>query len=149
MLQAFAAAGIGCPEWIAEGEDQNGRAFLLVRELEEVSDLRLHLRERLATHPRARRRFALRLGSALARLHQAGFDHPDLYAKHILVDRDGQGIHFLDLQRSRRRQRVPWGQRWTDLPGGVRGMLRYGKLTFAARENVRPGPEAEVVVGRE
>ena len=115
MLKAFAAAGIGCPEWIAEGEDQNGRAFLLVRELEEVSDLRLHLRERLATHPRARRRFALRLGSALARLHQAGFDHPDLYAKHILVDRDGQGIHFLDLQRSRRRQRVPWGQRWTDL----------------------------------
>jgi tRNA(Ile)-lysidine synthase len=67
------------------------------------------------------------------------------------------------------------GQRWATLPGGVRAMLRYGKLTFAVKErdapqtsvadpgsrpvrrkagqdrrNERPGPdEAEVMVGRE
>lgn len=53
------------------------------------------------------------------------------------------------------------GQRWTDLPGGVRGMRQYGKLIFtvscrdaghasAGPGNAEPGPgEAEVMVGRE
>jgi tRNA(Ile)-lysidine synthase len=43
------------------------------------------------------------------------------------------------------------GQRWTDLPGGVRGSRRYGKLIFTVScPNTRPQPdEAEVVVGRE
>jgi tRNA A-37 threonylcarbamoyl transferase component Bud32 len=115
MLQAFARAGIGCPEWIAAGEDEQGRAFLLLRELAEASDLRIHLRDHLQAHPRARRRFALRLGGALAQLHEAGFDHPDLYSKHILISHDGAAIYFLDLQRCRRRRSVPWRQRWRDL----------------------------------
>src|SRR5260370_4792460 len=79
MLQAFARAGIGCPEWIAAGEDEQGRAFLLLRELAEASDLRIHLRDHLQAHLRARRRFALRLGGALAPLHEAGFAPPDPY----------------------------------------------------------------------
>ncbi|HEV3447164.1 MAG TPA: lipopolysaccharide kinase InaA family protein [Gemmataceae bacterium] len=115
MLQAFARARIGCPEWIAAGEDEQGRSFLLLRELAEVSDLRVHLRDHLRAHPRARRRFALRLGGALAQLHEAGFDHPDLYSKHILVNHDGASIYFLDLQRCQRRRSVPWRQRWRDL----------------------------------
>ena len=58
------------------------------------------------------------------------------------------------------------GQRWIDLPGGVRARLRYGKLTFAGeqepsgpvpseaeRGRAEPGgaepDEAEVVVGRQ
>jgi tRNA A-37 threonylcarbamoyl transferase component Bud32 len=115
MLQAFASAGIGCPEWLAVGEDEQGRAFLLLRELAEATDLRIHLRDHLQAHPRARRRFALRLGGALAQLHEAGFDHPDLYSKHILVSHDGAAIYFLDLQRCRRCRSVPWRQRWRDL----------------------------------
>jgi tRNA(Ile)-lysidine synthase len=43
------------------------------------------------------------------------------------------------------------GQRWTDLPGGVRGRRQYGKLIFAVRCG-KAGPESgelEVVVERE
>ncbi|HEV3118874.1 MAG TPA: lipopolysaccharide kinase InaA family protein, partial [Gemmataceae bacterium] len=65
--------------------------------------------------PRRRRRFALRLGTALAQFHNAGFEHRDLYSKHIAVDENGAAIHFLDLQRARRRQSVSWAHRWRDL----------------------------------
>lgn len=53
------------------------------------------------------------------------------------------------------------GQRWIDLPGGVRARLRYGKLTFAGEQEACesvPSPaehggaepnKAEVVVGRQ
>jgi tRNA(Ile)-lysidine synthase len=43
------------------------------------------------------------------------------------------------------------GQRWTDLPGGVRGSRQYGRLIFTVScRNAGPQPdEAEVVVGRE
>jgi tRNA(Ile)-lysidine synthase len=34
------------------------------------------------------------------------------------------------------------GQRWTDLPGGVRGLRRCGKLLFIARSRAEPGPQA-------
>ena len=38
---------------------------------------------------------------AVAKVHDAGFDHPDLYAKHVLVDRHSGEIVLLDWQRSR------------------------------------------------
>jgi tRNA(Ile)-lysidine synthase len=45
------------------------------------------------------------------------------------------------------------GQRWADLPGGVRGLRQYGKLLLAAATSAtagRPGPEdAEGAGGRE
>ncbi len=43
------------------------------------------------------------------------------------------------------------GQRWTDLPGGIRGMRRYGKLIFTTgHRGGRPHQgEAEDLVGRE
>ncbi|MGD0684749.1 MAG: tRNA lysidine(34) synthetase TilS [Streptosporangiaceae bacterium] len=34
------------------------------------------------------------------------------------------------------------GQRWTDLPGGVRGQRRYGKLLFTAGPPAQPGQSA-------
>jgi tRNA A-37 threonylcarbamoyl transferase component Bud32 len=115
MLEAFARKNIGCADWIAVGEDGFGRAFLLVGEVEEAQDLRAYLRDHLRAHPRARRRFAVRLGGALARLHNAGFDHPDLYSKHIVVQAEPPRIGFLDIQRSRRWRTVPWQRRWRDL----------------------------------
>jgi tRNA A-37 threonylcarbamoyl transferase component Bud32 len=102
-LAALRRAGVGCPEWVAAGEE-GGRAFLLVEDLADTLDLRQFLRDRRG--PSAERyRFARRLGSALARVHEAGFDQPDLYAKHVLVDPHTEAIHFLDWQRSRR-----WGR---------------------------------------
>jgi tRNA A-37 threonylcarbamoyl transferase component Bud32 len=109
-LQAAHAAGLPCPEWLACGEDNRGRAFLLAREVAGGVDLRTHL---ATAAVEARRRLARRLGAALARVHDAGFSHPDLYSKHVLVRPDGW-ICFLDWQRSRR-GRVPWRQRHGDL----------------------------------
>src|SRR5437762_444397 len=43
LLTSLRQAGIGCPDWIAAGEDGKGRAFLLVRELTGASDLRVFL----------------------------------------------------------------------------------------------------------
>jgi tRNA A-37 threonylcarbamoyl transferase component Bud32 len=115
LLQALGRAGIGCPEWLAFGEDGRGRAFLLVRELAGVIDLRRFLAERQAASPGERYRFARHLGQELARVHAAGFDHPDLYSKHVLVDPATGDISFVDWQRSRRRGRVPWPDRCRDL----------------------------------
>src|SRR5579885_3168913 len=39
-LRDLQRAGLPCPEWIAAGEDDQGRAFLLVRELTSCVDLR-------------------------------------------------------------------------------------------------------------
>lgn len=115
LLTSSRAAGIGCPDVIAWGEDGRGRAFLLIRELTGAQELRSLLRDRLVTAPGQRRRLARRLGEALARMHAAGFDHSDLYSKHVFVDCQGDSISFLDWQRSRRLPRLGWRQRWQTL----------------------------------
>jgi hypothetical protein len=55
------------------------------------------------------------LGEALAHVHDSGFDHPDLYAKHVLVDPRDLHVYFLDWQRSRRRSDLDWPRRFRDL----------------------------------
>jgi hypothetical protein len=115
VLQSLRAAGIECPEAIAAGEDRHGRAFLLVRALAGALDLRVFLRDRLAARPADRRGLARQLGETLARIHDAGFDHPDLYSKHILVDPHTGKCHFLDWQRSRKHRPLSWPRRWRDL----------------------------------
>src|SRR5262249_11473678 len=72
-LDALARLGIGCPEWIAAGEDGRGRAFLLIRELTGTVDLRVFLGEGRAAPRPTRYRLARKLGEAIARLHQSGF----------------------------------------------------------------------------
>ncbi len=115
LLQLLARAGVGCPEWLAFGEDDRGRAFVLVRELAGCLDLRVLLRQRQAAPPRERYRLARRLGEALARLHDAGFAHTDLYAKHVLVEPQTEAVHVLDWQRSCYRVRIGWRRRRRDL----------------------------------
>jgi tRNA A-37 threonylcarbamoyl transferase component Bud32 len=114
LLHALQQTGIGCPEWIAVGEDGRGRAFLLVKEIAGAMDLRLLCGAEMA-RGRKRRWLARQLGQALARMHEAGFNHPDLYAKHVLVDPGSGQICFLDWQRSRYRRRVGWAERCWDL----------------------------------
>ena len=112
-LEALGREGVGRPEWLAAGEDGCGRAFLLVRETPGTTDLRAWLGRE--TDPEARRRLARSLGAALARMHAAGFTHPDLYSKHVLVGADGESVQFLDWQRSRRRLVVDARRRARDL----------------------------------
>jgi tRNA A-37 threonylcarbamoyl transferase component Bud32 len=114
-LRRLREAGVGCPEWVAHGEDDRGRAFLLVRELTDTVELRQFVAER-SEWPRGRRyAFARRLGSELARVHQAGVNHPDLYAKHVLVRPADEAIFFLDWQRSRWHEELEWPRRLPDL----------------------------------
>ncbi len=116
LLRDLAAAGIRCPEPLAAGEDDRGRAFLLVRELPGCRDLRAFLHDMAAT-PTGRRATARGLGAALARIHSVGFDHPDLYSKHVLVEGrpEEATFWFLDWQRSRRYREVSWLVRQRDL----------------------------------
>jgi tRNA A-37 threonylcarbamoyl transferase component Bud32 len=114
MLQQARQAGIPCPLVAAVGEDRP-RAFLLLRAEEGLSELRTFLAR--PWRPDERRKLAQALGQALAALHRAGFDHPDLYAKHVLAaSRDGDfRFCFLDWQRSRHHRRVGWRRRCRDL----------------------------------
>src|SRR5438128_12125803 len=114
MLQALQAAGFPCPEFIAAGEDDRGRAFLLVRELEGTEELRQVLREH-TTDVAGRRLLARRIGCVLAEMHDAGFRHGDLYSKHVHANLARQTIHFLDWQRAQRRRRLSWVCRLHDL----------------------------------
>lgn len=114
MLQALRRAGIPCPEVAALGEDGK-RAFVLLREATGLSDLRTLLQE-LRCEPE-RGGLAVALGRELARLHDAGFDHPDLFAKHILAGQEEAAFRFciLDWQRGRHRKQVSWRLRRRDL----------------------------------
>ena len=51
----------------------------------------------------------------MAKIHDVGFDHPDLYSKHVLVHPSTFDIRILDWQRSRRYRRVTDRVRWRDL----------------------------------
>jgi hypothetical protein len=115
VLRAMRDQGVSCPELLAAGEDELGRAFLLVRELSGSMDLRSFLRGTQNADPLVRRRIAGELGEALARLHDAGFNHPDLYSKHVRVSPRRFRVSLLDCQRSHRLQQLTWAQRWRDL----------------------------------
>ena len=101
------------PGWIAFGRDSRGRHFLLVAEKQSTADLGMFLNEDL--NPWRRRRAAIKLGRAMARLHAAGFSHQDLYAKHILVDVDTGEPTLLDWQRSKRLVELRRDDRLRDL----------------------------------
>jgi hypothetical protein len=108
-LADLEAAGLPAPPWLAAGEDAHGRAFLLVGEAA-GEDLRRHLADLRSAPTGERRLFARSLGEALARLHAAGFDQPDLSAKHVLVS-PGPRFTLLDWQNGGRRARVGWRRR--------------------------------------
>jgi tRNA A-37 threonylcarbamoyl transferase component Bud32 len=111
ILQAAQRAGVGCPEVVALGE-AGTEAFVLTSDESNKSELRTYL----TTHEvfDTRIRLAESIGRELAKMHDAGFDHPDLFAKHLLVS-DDQRICILDWQRARWRKSVPWRLRMRDL----------------------------------
>jgi tRNA A-37 threonylcarbamoyl transferase component Bud32 len=111
ILQALREAGIGCPEVVALGEDRR-QAFVLLRDHSDMIELRTFLQQAPAAE---RNRLAVALGRELARMHDAGFDHPDLFAKHILVASAEARFCILDWQRARRRRTVSWRLRCRDL----------------------------------
>jgi tRNA A-37 threonylcarbamoyl transferase component Bud32 len=111
-LTSVRQAGIPAPQWIAHGEDATGCAFLVLLECTEAIDLRAHLR--CLTDPAIRKAWARRLGQTIAAIHEAGFDHPDLYAKHILV-LDADQLCIIDWQRTSVARSVAWTARLRSL----------------------------------
>jgi tRNA A-37 threonylcarbamoyl transferase component Bud32 len=119
LLQRLNALELPAPEWIAQAE-WNGQAFLLIARVPEAVDLRIALGQM----PRSAQSILAReIGEHLAKVHAAGFDHPDLYAKHVLVDRASWSITFIDWQRSRSYRQIPIRERarslatlWATLP---------------------------------
>lgn len=112
VLGELAKAGIGCPEVLALGE-ANGQSFVLLKEERGL----LSLDDWLRRNPQQSRRIASLLGRELARMHEAGFFHPDLFAKHVLVSQTDSldRICLIDWQRTRRLPTVPWSRRIVDL----------------------------------
>ncbi len=128
ILQALREAGIGCPEVVALGEDRR-QAFVLLGDESAMTELRAFL-PTLSSDEECRC-LAGALGRELARMHDAGFDHPDLFAKHILVSPRGATYRFciLDWQRARRRRAVSWRLRCRDL--AVLDATLHGALASA------------------
>jgi heptose I phosphotransferase len=113
VLEALERDGLPGPRWLATGEDSVGRAFLLVEEVPRSASLTVALRARPAAAQR--RKLARHLGATLARLHEAGFFHRDLYAKHVLVGEADDALCLLDWQRAWRGAWVPRSARIRDL----------------------------------
>jgi hypothetical protein len=105
-LRDLERLGLAGPQWLAYGEDGTGRAFLLVDGLSGHVELRELLSDS-ATTAGDRRELAERLGRAVADLHDAGFDTPDLSAKHIFVHTHSLRASIIDWQSARRRAAVP------------------------------------------
>jgi hypothetical protein len=151
LLKQLAAAGLPCPRWVATGEDDRGRAFLLVEEVPGAVDLRRVLSDtRLSLS--TRRGLATRLGQVVALAHATGLTTPDLTAKHLLVSRETGEITPIDWQSARRVPLVATAERLQAL-----AMLDASVADHLAssRERLRvlraalgPAREAGIVAGR-
>ncbi len=113
LLHQLRELGFFAPEPIAYGERQ-GKAFLLLRALPMAVDLPRFLKQN--PNQNNRRRILEQLADTLARFHNAGFVHADLYAKHVFIGTESSDIGFVDYQRTRFYPRgVPSASRWRDL----------------------------------
>ena len=84
--------------------------------MEDAVDVRTFLRDHADLVRRRQHKYcAPPRRSLLAHVHEAGIDHPDLYAKHVLVRLSDDAIFLLDWQRSRRQAAVGWRQRVRNL----------------------------------
>lgn len=107
LLRELERGGFPAPQWLAFGEDGEGRAFVLIEELPDCVELRRLLSD-IAMSLEERSRLAERLGQAVAELHAAGFHIPDLSAKHVFVNPETLRPTLLDWQRaSRNASRIP------------------------------------------
>jgi tRNA A-37 threonylcarbamoyl transferase component Bud32 len=104
-LHALAASGVPVPRalaWAREGETS-----LVVLELVRHRE---SLRQRLTRDPGSAARFGPELAAVVARLHDAGWCHRDLYLEHVVVAEPTERLVLLDLGRARHRTRL--GRRW-------------------------------------
>jgi hypothetical protein len=127
LLQLLQAEGLNSPNWLAYGEDGEGRAFLLIEQLV-GSELREQLSEASGLERLA---IGTSVAKELALFHQHGFSPTDLAAKHLFLSESG--VTFIDWQTA------PWPnkvqlddvvQQWATLHASVAPEL------FSSRERV-------------
>jgi hypothetical protein len=144
VLRRLDAHGLPRPKWLAYGE-ADGQAFLLLEAAEGTVDVR--------SVPQVADDLAEHLGRIVARIHAAGIDQPDLFAKHILVRPGDLAVTILDWQRAVLRRRVPWPNRSRSVaalrattPIEVLPDAGWDRLLTAyLAESVGSGPDARVL----
>lgn len=151
MLAELREQNIACPEWIAAGETDDGRAFLLLRALPGRISVREALESGCLGSRHNFRSHLQQLAAAVARVHIAGIRYPDLVAKHVLLSHDGGDPAFLDWQRGWRRRRVDPRSRARDLAAlhasirsevlqpyqRLRFLVEYGRASGMDRSTLR------------
>jgi tRNA A-37 threonylcarbamoyl transferase component Bud32 len=95
MLGELEKAGLPAPQWLAYGEDESGKAFLLVEELPTAMSLTEYLHE-YRLDDADKRTLCERLGRFLADFHNSGFSNPDIAAKHLLIQPGSQNLTLID-----------------------------------------------------
>jgi tRNA A-37 threonylcarbamoyl transferase component Bud32 len=125
-LDEAARAGVPVPEALGFVSRPAGlstrRGWLLAREVAGAADALAFLASRPGA---ARRRGVLEsAGRAMRRLHDAGFEHPDLHLKNLLVTERGD-VLVLDLDAARRRDALTHEQR-------LAGLFRFDR--YAAKQ---------------
>lgn len=100
VLQKLEDLGLAAPQWLAHGEDAQGRAFLLVDNVAGAAPLLDSLTE-YRLQDEDRRLLAERIGRFLAECHAAKIGTPDVAAKHILVQPKSWLPTFLDWQSAK------------------------------------------------
>ncbi|MCP4668007.1 MAG: hypothetical protein GY849_16785 [Deltaproteobacteria bacterium] len=116
-LMHYARAGFDALEPVAWGRrlrKRGGESFLLVAELEGYRSLQEWLSNRgLASDSSGRRSLRESVARMLARMHQAGLAHIDLFSWHIFLKPQGDAFLALpiDLERSRIKGPWPWSSR--------------------------------------
>ena len=125
-LAGARSAGVPVPEALGVVSRPAGlstrRGWLLAREVADARDALAFL----ASRPSAARRHGVlaAAGRAMRRLHDAGFEHPDLHLKNLLVTARGD-VLVLDLDAARRRETLTREQRLT-------GLFRFDR--YAAKQ---------------
>lgn len=106
-LEALRALCVRAPRPLGWCAERTGRGRSLVV-IEEVAHERT-LREALALEgPSRRGAWLAELAALVARMHDAGWHHRDLYVEHLLVDARDGGLVLIDAGRARRVLRSRW-----------------------------------------
>ncbi|WP_372627419.1 lipid IV(A) 3-deoxy-D-manno-octulosonic acid transferase [Arsukibacterium sp.] len=108
LLQWMRQQGLAVPKPVAARYRQTGvsyQADLLIERIRDARDLATILHnDRALTDSEWQA-----VGSAIARLHQAGVDHTDLNCRNILLDNHGK-VWLIDFDKCRRRLPGDWQQ---------------------------------------
>jgi len=89
---------------------EGGDGFLLLEGLDGYLSLQQWLEKPEAEERTLRKRLSLAVADAVARIHEHGLAHVDLFSWHIFLKQEGEGfvVQPIDLERSELKGNWPW-----------------------------------------